>query len=48
MEIKAKSEDGQVLANESVLSYSDGILKRERLRLELKPKEIIFIFEKKL
>ena len=48
IEIKAKTEDGKVLASQRVRDYSGGLLKREHLRSELKPKEVIFIFEKEL
>ena len=47
IEIKAKSEDGRVLSKENVYDYSDGLRKRELLRSNLKPKEVIFIMEKK-
>jgi len=46
LEIKAKSEDGRVLATERIRDYSDGVIRREHLRQELKPKEVIFIMEK--
>ncbi len=48
LEIKAKSADSIVLAKERVRDYSDGIVKRERLRRELKPNEVIFIMQKEL
>jgi GNAT superfamily N-acetyltransferase len=48
VELKAKSVDGRVLAVEPVRDYSDGLLKRERLRRELRPREVIFIMEKHL
>lgn len=48
VELKAKSADGRVLAVEPVRDYSDGLVKRERLRRELHPSEVIFIMEKRL